>query len=251
MADRYLLESGSPDGYLLEDGSGVYLLDANPASSTLTDNFDDNSQDTAKWTVAQFYNSLTTIGGTLTETNQRVEIAVDAANNRATGYVSANYYSLIGDAIYAKIATAGNAALVTNQEITLDAGKDSNNYFAAQLVGGNLRIKKLLAGVDTYSADTTYSSTTHAWWRLREASGTVFLDTAPSTASNPPVSGDWTNIASIASDSSVGLDRCKLALQHATTGATTSAPNAYFDGFNTAANGAVFAVPRSFGMIIG
>ena len=27
MADRYLLESGSPDGYLLEDGTGVYLLD--------------------------------------------------------------------------------------------------------------------------------------------------------------------------------------------------------------------------------
>lgn len=28
MADRYLLESGSPDGYLLEDGSGVLLIDA-------------------------------------------------------------------------------------------------------------------------------------------------------------------------------------------------------------------------------
>lgn len=27
MADRYLLESGSPDGYQLEDGSGVLLLD--------------------------------------------------------------------------------------------------------------------------------------------------------------------------------------------------------------------------------
>ncbi len=28
MADRYLLESGSPDGYLLEDGTGVLLLEA-------------------------------------------------------------------------------------------------------------------------------------------------------------------------------------------------------------------------------
>jgi len=28
MADRYLLESGSPDGYLLEDGSGVLILEA-------------------------------------------------------------------------------------------------------------------------------------------------------------------------------------------------------------------------------
>ena len=27
MADRYLLESGAPDGYLLEDGTGVLILD--------------------------------------------------------------------------------------------------------------------------------------------------------------------------------------------------------------------------------
>jgi hypothetical protein len=27
MADRYLLESGAPDGYLLEDGTGVLLLE--------------------------------------------------------------------------------------------------------------------------------------------------------------------------------------------------------------------------------
>lgn len=30
MADRYLLESGAPDGYLLEDGSGVLLLEDQP-----------------------------------------------------------------------------------------------------------------------------------------------------------------------------------------------------------------------------
>jgi hypothetical protein len=42
MADRYLLESGSPDGYQLEDGSGVLLLDdttleiVNNANTTVT-----------------------------------------------------------------------------------------------------------------------------------------------------------------------------------------------------------------------
>lgn len=30
MADRYLLESGAPDGYLLEDGTGVLLLENTP-----------------------------------------------------------------------------------------------------------------------------------------------------------------------------------------------------------------------------
>lgn len=33
MADRLLLESGAPDGYLLEDGTGVLLLDAAPGIS--------------------------------------------------------------------------------------------------------------------------------------------------------------------------------------------------------------------------
>ena len=36
MADRYLLESGAPDGYLLEDGSGVLLLEGD-APSTFCD----------------------------------------------------------------------------------------------------------------------------------------------------------------------------------------------------------------------
>lgn len=41
MADRYLLESGAPDGYLLEDGSGVFIIDMpaiiNSANTTVTD----------------------------------------------------------------------------------------------------------------------------------------------------------------------------------------------------------------------
>jgi hypothetical protein len=35
MADRYLLESGTPDGYALEDGSGVLVLE----DSVVTDVF--------------------------------------------------------------------------------------------------------------------------------------------------------------------------------------------------------------------
>ena len=29
-ADRYLLESGAPDGYLIEDASGVLILEQQP-----------------------------------------------------------------------------------------------------------------------------------------------------------------------------------------------------------------------------
>jgi hypothetical protein len=33
MADRYLLESGAPDGYLMEDGGGVLLLESGSADT--------------------------------------------------------------------------------------------------------------------------------------------------------------------------------------------------------------------------
>ena len=36
MADRYLLESGAPDGYLLEDGTGVMLLETPPAGRIMS-----------------------------------------------------------------------------------------------------------------------------------------------------------------------------------------------------------------------
>lgn len=33
MADRYLLESGAPDGFTLEDGSGVLILENDPPAT--------------------------------------------------------------------------------------------------------------------------------------------------------------------------------------------------------------------------
>ena len=39
MADRYLIESSATDGYLLEDGSGVLLLEVQPVGSAHTHTF--------------------------------------------------------------------------------------------------------------------------------------------------------------------------------------------------------------------
>lgn len=47
MADRYLLESSSVDGYLLEDSSGVLLLDAPPALAP------DGGEDSGAWGILQ------------------------------------------------------------------------------------------------------------------------------------------------------------------------------------------------------
>lgn len=204
-------------------------------ASTLTDNFDDNSLDTAKWTNDQFYSSVQTAGGTATEQNGRLEIAPAVSSNRVTGYVSVNKYSLIGSSIYTKVTLASGANYGALNEIAdLTAGPNNDNYYAVQLYQTDLVLKQLLAGVQTNSTTLTYVAATHAWWRLRESGGTVYFDTAPSSASNPPSSGDWTNQKSMAVAAGIDLANSTLALQCGCVGADASPITTYFDGFNVA-----------------
>ena len=55
MADRYLLESGAPDGYLLEDGSGVLIIDQQlPAEAVVNPSV----KETTRYTDPPFYHEL-------------------------------------------------------------------------------------------------------------------------------------------------------------------------------------------------
>lgn len=62
---------------------------------------------------------------------------------------------------------------------------DSSNYFQMGTLNGNLVSKMCQAGTIT-SSSTTYSSTSHAYWRIRESSGTIYFDTSPDRST-------WTN----------------------------------------------------------
>ncbi len=64
MADRLLLESGSPDGYLLEDGSGVLLLDAIAGGIALVQP-EVTGSTTGALTFTMVLGSLPTTGDTL------------------------------------------------------------------------------------------------------------------------------------------------------------------------------------------
>lgn len=71
MADRYLLESGAPDGYLLEDGSGVLLLDILPVTLNTT-------------TGTRKSADITVSGGDLTATGTRNSDDAVSANAKTT-----------------------------------------------------------------------------------------------------------------------------------------------------------------------
>lgn len=211
--------------------------DAVPVASTLTDNFNDNTTNVANWTVDQFLNSVTTVGGTVTETNQRLEIVPPVSSNRTSGYVSVGTFSLISSEVVAQITLAGGAtALAASQNAYIAAGQSNQRYYAVEIAAGNIRLREYIQGVsETNFGVVAYVPATHAWFRLREAAGTVYFDTAPSTASNPPVAGDWTNRASTAKSASINLVAAKLAIQLATQSAEAAPVTVYFDGFNTSA----------------
>ena len=80
----------------------------------------------------------------------------------------------------------------------------------------------------------SYSSTNHAWWRIRETNGTVYFETAPDSSGSP---GVWTVQGSVTrSWTTFDLDYCKINFFME---AGTSS-NAYFDNVNS---------PRSYGIL--
>ncbi|MHB8418081.1 MAG: hypothetical protein ACYDCL_08390 [Myxococcales bacterium] len=72
--------------------------------------------------------------------------------------------------------------------------KDGNNLVEWVFDSGNLFATYFVGGTQTNLATLSYSSTSDAWWRIRESSGTVYWDTSSDGVS-------WTSQASVADSS--------------------------------------------------
>jgi hypothetical protein len=207
--------------------------------STLTDNFDDNSRDTSKWNVAQLHdNSGNNVNVTVIEQNSRLEITPPSGGgtNEYNGYTSINTYDFTGDHIFVQISFSG--ALTTTTQAILSVGPDSGNNYEAVIQGdGNVYLQKIVSGSFTNISSFAYNSSTHKWLRLRHggvSDDTIYIDTAPDTASNPPTPTDWVNALSSPRDTGVPITAAHAGLSGGTWGASAGQTTIYFDGFNTA-----------------
>jgi hypothetical protein len=204
-------------------------------SSTLTDNFDDNSRDTGLWDLG----ALKTSGSaavTVNEANARLEITANASAAGYSGYISRGIYDLTNSNISCKVTVVG--AMAAQDEGYIGAGQDSSNYYIALIGNGNLFLQRNAAGSAGNVGTVAYSGTTHAWLRLRFDGTTVYLDTATSSASNPPIESDWTNRFSEARNAAINLTATRIAIDAGAFGAGSTAAF-QFDGFNTATTAAV------------
>jgi hypothetical protein len=247
MADRYLLESGSPDGYLLEDGSGVLLLDFYPTVSTLTDNLNDNSTDATKWNVtAPFsFNAACTVA----ETSGQLQITPPTASSTFSynGYQSVALYSLRGDSLYAALVQSGSDI---HQEAVLGFGTDINggDGVTANVSNGQLRFRQGHNIADLATA-ISYDAVNHYWLRIthRVSDDHLLLDTAPNSSGSP---GTWTNRFSVARPAGINVDKGYVCAYGGTFASVASPIVVIWDGINTSATSGSSAINQGNFMAI-
>lgn len=201
--------------------SGVkfrYMMEEQPKAATLSDNFDDNSQDTAKWNK---------LGATIFEQNGRLEISSVLGASGYSSYESKDYYDLSNSSVYAQLTNAGTQTLASWQPIPVRVIYNSANHFAWIVATNTLYAQQQIAGSYTnVRGDLAYNSAVHQYFRIREAGGTVFWDFSTDGVS-------WTNYTSRAAVWS--LSQVLLDISAGAFNAETAVSTAWFDNFNTTA----------------
>jgi hypothetical protein len=188
-----------------------------PAMGTLEDNFGSASTLNSLWNFSTDTDAAVSIGG------GQAAIPCDTSGEELA---SGTIYNLTGSHIYAKVTPAAGSGCISGLELddgSQDAGTSAYNSIGWQYtVGGSLIAFITQAATGTQVGSLTYSATAHAWWRIREASGVLYWDTAPDGLT-------WTNQFSYTYSINVTI---LYALFYATAGTVTT-DYTYIDNVNT------------------
>lgn len=139
-------------------------------TSTIVDNFDDNSINTGIWP-----NNY----GTVSETGGRARVTCNTGSN---GWATATTYTW--DDVYAKLYPPAVASATTDCYLemllyspTQAAGTDVGFYI--DQVGGVFYCVSRVSYFDGSASAITYSATTHAWMRILKSGSNILFQTAP------------------------------------------------------------------------
>lgn len=154
---------------------------SNPLLGSLVDQFTSGTLNTTVW-------NQTSSSGVSIVTPGRVGIQAVATNT----VLGASAYNITGQAIYARITPAlagtGGKSVATAMALQVDA----NNLAQMVVVPGSqfyAQVKN--AGTTSTTNLPAYDPTQHAWWRLRETSGSIAFEASPDGFA-------WTTLATIA-----------------------------------------------------
>lgn len=129
----------------------------------LEDDFDDNSTDTAKWTLGSI--AFENAGVGVSETNQQVEISPLALTGAPAiyGYKSLNAYDFTGREASIRIV----ANLDPNTEAWLVVALDADNYLRTWFAAGNLFTRSRAAANNSNVDHGPYVFVAETYWRIR------------------------------------------------------------------------------------
>lgn len=169
-----------------------------PSIRTLVDPFNQGTLNTGLWT------QNTAGSATISYDATGATVTFPSASTSSTdGDIFSNInYDLTG--AYASLHVITVPSSLTNADATLKLVLDVNNSLNWQYESGILYAQKFIAGSLTNAFSVTYSSSTHAYWRIRESGGTTFWDTSADGKS-------WTNRYSVANPFAVNNLSVKIA----------------------------------------
>jgi hypothetical protein len=143
------------------------------------EDFNDNSRDSAKWSLGLLNEGSSAFDNLVTvlEQNQRLQINPRAKVNglHYNGYTSLLGYDFTGARASIQVIQAASGAADT----AFALATDSNNWYRFIVEGGKLYFQAKVNGVKSSSA-ITYNATTHKFWRLRHeaVNNTILWETS-------------------------------------------------------------------------
>ncbi len=187
------------------------LITCLPPTETLTDDFDDNSLDGAKWSEWA--------GGDVSETSQQLQItSTTSASYKGMDLVP--HGTLVGSSVHVEVPHVLTG--LTDAGTFLQVVKDSSNTLTMFVYNGTLTAEKQVATSYTTVDTDTYNASTHRWWQIRESGGTIYWE----------YSADGENWTQLASSTAFDVSDVYVSLFIGTDSANGSTDTALFDNFN-------------------
>lgn len=153
--------------------------------NTLVDDFDDNAINDVIWSSF----------GSIAETSGRIVFSHDSALPDYAGLSSQALYDATDSFVFVEIFAPGNgawASLESTLQLKLNH-LDANTVYIG-IIGGNLVARRTVANVPTdMGTPVTYNHTTMRYLRIRETSGTFYLEY---TSAAGFLDNTWTTFAS-------------------------------------------------------
>ncbi len=187
-----------------------------------SDNFDDNSIDEVNW------NTLTSVGATVTETGQQLELYVPSDNLSYATLMMDGAEDMTGKYVGVEIKSVSNASDNNDSQLFIsDTNDGSGDHVTSDKVGFAI----YSGSISAYSAGEGWNTLwtagwdleTYKFWRIREDGGITYWDTSADGVI-------WTNRAS--ETSIIDMSNVYIGLSgQVNNGSAPSATTRVFDNF--------------------